>query len=531
MAEDASMIECPGCHQLVNAGKFCEFCGCRLPDVATSPAAEGAGVDHVEAPVAAPCIPAPGELPDEDGASCQPDGPRPASVTVVTPPWGRPPVRETAERALPPRAESRPFAGYGALFADVGGRNAEADDLQIRLKGTLPSEFLEGFVAALSFHVQTTGVDYESVQLSICRDGKVLASAEPVSGVGPDGRGVSLNHAPTQTGRMNVRVRLVCRRSLERDEEVYESDDFSVSVWPKENEAQRQITVNYAPTISNVNVDRAADLKINGFGLNHDGASPVVGETLEQRVRRLAATVAEKTLPLHIVSLPRRLTLWEEDSGKFVHVLTGDKLRFGRHKANDVVLRVFDEDRSLKREDSLAISKIHFTVENDQDVCRVCDGGLVGDGELKDTPGGTRIHASYGTAVSGKKLSRGGSALLEPDRPADLALAPDVGKTVLGLSASVKKCRSCSRRDAKCPAYAVSSLLLTRSDDLEVYLAVWQCADLGDVLPELKGYFIKWDRNRFVLCDPDGVTRTLWPGIQIGNRGEVRVRSFRQNLL
>lgn len=525
MSQENAKVKCPKCGLAGNPGEFCmNGCG-RLPE-------QSGDTDAVSAPAPAAQVPSP---PPQDDAAPETTPPPAAHGDTWTKMWETP-----RPAAAPQPPEPRPrihVARVGRVevpkdfsFGNpFGSSTANRGESPVEVVGRVPDAFVEGCTLPLQFRVTGKGEAVPAARLKLCRDGEVLAQTKPGSIRSSEWTRLSINFCPDGVGIFDVNIVL----EGELCGEAYESEAFPIRVYPNDLQEAKSIAVNITNEFRDIHVDRAGDARFAGSSA--DIASAIrdakPGEKVTKILERCAEGVGERRYPLHAVSLPSRLTLVDPE-GFAVHVFSDRELSFGRSRDNDVVLRVFGSDGLADKNLSGALSRFHFRIRyNDLD-CQLIDGGPVRDSATRAAENTRSFKPSSGTAVSGHALVPCGFRSLGSGETYTIDLAPGADGAILSLEARASKCPGrrrevCGRR---CPLAATASLLLKRLDAVrEAYLATWRCASLEDVFPDLKGYYIVWDGDRFVVETPLRETLTLRAGVEIGPSDHpVSVIPYRQ---
>ena len=167
-----------------------------------------------------------------------------------------------------------------------------------------------------------------------------------------------------------------------------------------------------------------------------------------------------------------------------------------------------------------------------------CGGGKIGP---RDYPNSTvsRKHAeilycedsvklfdysSYGTYINGRKPDSSGIPL-------------DSGATIefgdIHWQMSIQKCHTRLPHNIcqTCTANKVKSVTFKRTDDEpECYLLIWQCCELGRVIPELTDWTVFTRNNCFFIRTPAQDFFHLRPGQEVEYNGKfIKVEYFEQN--
>ena len=190
----------------------------------------------------------------------------------------------------------------------------------------------------------------------------------------------------------------------------------------------------------------------------------------------------------------------------------------------------------------LLIGKSHIKLGRSAEQCdllvRTTGGGRL---TPKDYPNTTvsRLHAeilyngdfiqlfdrsSYGTYINERKPDSAGMRI------------PDSATIEFGDIHWKMEIQRCDSRHShaicqSCQAPKIRSLVFTRKDkDPEQYLLVWQCCELGRVIPELLDWTVFFRDNKFFIRTPEQNFHYLRPGnIFRVNDQTVRVNYFQQN--
>lgn len=548
MSEATSRTKCPKCGLAGNPGEFCmNGCG-RLPAAACPDISSGqpegmapgsSVAEKLDPPTStdasstgnpnpAGAEETPGEKTDSGGRIEVPADFTYGNPFASTPSGGFTfgnPFKTSAAQAVPAStAQAAPPP------AADGGEECPVD-----LEGRVPDSLVEGCTIALEFKARCRR-DYNisAAILRLCAGEEVLASAKSCN-VRP-GRWAYLpiNFQPERAGLFAVRLVLECPEAGES----YESEDFTIAVYPDDLKQAKSIAVNITNEYRDIHVDRAGDAR---FGAASNDIADAIrnassGETMRQIIERCARVREVRRYPLRAARLPSRLTLIGPD-GFELHVFSDNVLRFGRSRYNDIVLRVIGaggrQDDNLSR----AISRTHFRILYQTIRCHVADGGPANGCGTPSAPETKCVPSTHGTAVSGTRLRPGGTMALTNESDQTIEIAPGVtgaSGPVLALGARTGKCPECHRAGCgrKCPPAATASLFLTRTDGArEAYLAVWRCAPLGDFLPGFDGYFLHWDGSMFSVEKPSGETIPLRLGVEFGPADHaVTATPFKQSV-
>ncbi len=570
MSDTAQKVKCPTCGLAGNPGEFCmNGCG-RLPAAdggpgaapsampsaapvradasdredrilsAMSRLAAAAAASHPASPAPqarAATLPSPAEARGNAWAKMW-DAPAPAATPqpyTIPPSAFRPRPAGSRARAASPvreRVEVPKDFSYGNPFG-TSVSAAERGECPVELEGVVPDAFVVGTNLSMRFRVFGRGGSYPEIVLKLCKDDDILAES-PRKPVRSDSwTNFSINYCPREDGRISVRLVLTFEGS---DGETYESDDFDVTVYPKNLEDAQSVAVTINNEYRDINVDRAGEARFGNTTADIakaiEAARP--GEKVAQILDRCSRNQEFRRYPLRAARLPSRLTLLDSD-GFELHVFSDESLSFGRSRqGNDVVLRVFGSDRQVDNNLSCAISKTHFRIaRHGIQYIKIRDGGLERDNKNHVIRGSRNIPSTLGTLIDGKAIEKGGTANLGAGDCCEIGVAPVNGAPVLILDASVGRCPEGHRSvcGCSCPPAAPASLLIRRRDGVqEAYLAVWQCAHLGEVFPELDGYYLHWDGACFKVETPHCETVTLRHGCTIGpSNCTIYVAKFEQS--
>jgi hypothetical protein len=140
----------------------------------------------------------------------------------------------------------------------------------------------------------------------------------------------------------------------------------------------------------------------------------------------------------------------------------------------------------------------------------------------------SRVHgvvAYAGDTVRFTNRSTNGTWINERKVDADGIQLPDNSLVEFGDIKWSMNIQRCHRRGSEnicqsCCANKVRSVSVTRHDSArECYLLIWQCCDLGIVIPELAGWDIFTREGAFFIRTPDGELANLRPGVTVKSQG------------
>lgn len=219
-------------------------------------------------------------------------------------------------------------------------------------------------------------------------------------------------------------------------------------------------------------------------------------------------------------AIAQRLTLTCGD--RIVQVVGGRQGgSFGRsRKENLVSLRCFTEQGILLRDQSLAISACHFSVQFDDRGVWISDGPP----GRRGSTGGTWLNGEGVASESCARLRVGAPAKIELCRERSGGAVCTLEATVLPCSGNAhgdeSGCRECDGRGA---------LVLRRQAPVpECYAVIAGCLSLDKADERGRGWTIYRTRRAF-LAAGDGKTLWLKPGVRFQANGyEWRVDSFHQ---
>ena len=226
-----------------------------------------------------------------------------------------------------------------------------------------------------------------------------------------------------------------------------------------------------------------------------------------------------------VEALTDRLTL--EVEGRLVHLVSGMRVTMGRHRSNRIATRVFEPDGPVMSQQSLRISKFHCTVEMEDDVFVIRDGGMDASGMFSPSSGGVFFN---GSVVNGSLRV----PAVKLPRQTSLGLAGSLSEPFFKLA--VSSCRfdpsQCSRCEDRIAAWCrrgrVPALVLNRTDHVqETFVLLWSCLDLGQVVPSLQGLTVRHERGGYAWRSVHD-TGWLKPGRYQVVGTEIRVKPFQQ---
>lgn len=217
-----------------------------------------------------------------------------------------------------------------------------------------------------------------------------------------------------------------------------------------------------------------------------------------------------------------RLTLRTGD--QCVHLLSGDRIRLGKNRQNDVVTRLFENGQSSSSINS-KISRYHCTIEREGEKCFVVDRG--------DYPEDGARPSAYGVFLDGRRIPANGRSEIKANKQFRLTLAgaDSALQGVLGFDLETWSCPSGMRRicGRSCKARQTGSVVLRRHDSIpETYLLLWECFSMGVLDPLLEGIVVwrQQDGYGYATADQEG---WLEPGMVIHTpKCDVCVEEWKQ---
>ena len=218
-----------------------------------------------------------------------------------------------------------------------------------------------------------------------------------------------------------------------------------------------------------------------------------------------------------------KLTL--RTDGRIVHLLSGDTLRLGKNRQNDIVTRMFEAGKTPAALNS-KISRHHCIIERQGKHCYIVDRG--------DYPGEGSRSSVYGVFVDGDRVPPRGRRELETKSNCRITLAGSEMDSpgIFSLELEPWRCDPSMRRSCRrdCEARKLGSLVLRRRDCVpETYIAVWECFSLGEADPDFDGIVV-WREVHgygYATANTEG---WLEPGMVIQTpQGEVRVEEWNQH--
>lgn len=218
-----------------------------------------------------------------------------------------------------------------------------------------------------------------------------------------------------------------------------------------------------------------------------------------------------------------RLTL--RAGGRRIHLFTGDTIRLGKNRQNDVVTRLFEDGQAPAALNS-KISRYHCIIERYNKNCYIIDRG--------DYPGEGSRPSAFGVFIDGERIPARGRRELDMKSTPRLTLAGAVADSpgVFSLELEPWACDSGMRRTCRrdCESRKLGSLVLRRCDATpETYVALWECFSLGTADPDFDGVVVwrEGDGYGYATAETDGWLR---PGLTIRTpQGEIRVEESNQH--
>jgi hypothetical protein len=217
-----------------------------------------------------------------------------------------------------------------------------------------------------------------------------------------------------------------------------------------------------------------------------------------------------------------RLTL--KTDGRVVHLITGDTIRLGKNRQNDVVTRLFENGKATGPINS-KISRHHCVIERQGKSCYLVDRG--------DYPGEGSRPSAYGAFLDGQRVPVRGRKELEPGKHVTMTMAGsslDI-PGVFGLELEAWTCGSAMRRYCRrdCESKQTAALVMRRRDRVpETYVALWECFSLGEGDPDFDGLVIWREDNAYAYATAES-EGWLHPGMTIPTpQCEVQVEEWKQ---
>ena len=255
-----------------------------------------------------------------------------------------------------------------------------------------------------------------------------------------------------------------------------------------------------------------------------------IGEALRQ-MQEKSLTVNEmldrlNTLPPHYEVMPLTETTWTPDSeiirgtpypgdklmlewqDRKIFLLGKKHIKLGRSAEQcDLLVKTTGGGRLSSRDyPNTTVSRLHTEILYNGDFIQIFD------------------RSSYGTYINDRKPDSAGMQI--PDSATiefgDIHWKMDIQRCESRHSHAI--CQSCQ-------APKIRSLVFTRKDkEPEQYLLVWQCCELGRVIPELLDWTVFFRDNKFFIRTPEQNFHYLRPGniFRINNQ-TVKINYFQQN--
>jgi hypothetical protein len=565
MSASEKTIQCPHCRKEIDpdVGEHCPRCARPLAaPPAPSPAGNdsageaeesagsGHGGDVVLRGLQEMLRKATGQATDDPGVAFPPAGAVRTPDARPSVPSARPSVEVRPAAPVAAPAGVRPYA------AAIAAQNGWTPAGPLLVEYNFARVFMVGQVYPFQFRFRATAPGTECV--AICLRGTIgenrLPSDEkvecPFDPNDPDGVSWDVNFHPTieTPGEPAVRIYIGCRQQGETAwkwfyanvrHKIYAKDagagevakglilniQNNVSIHGHANDAKTSSTIDDLRKFADEN-----DSGRKGRDLVDFLATREVFLPLSLKPFSPPDPVPEFVREVPVTAPPSarcdRLTL--EHAGVCVQVIGRSHVQFGKHRQNDLVLRVFRSGGKVDEARTVVISKFHGAVRFTGDRCTLHDAARE-PGAAGEKP------SAYGTMFDGERLPAGGSAELPPGRKVAIALSPgsDFGK-VLELEAEAWQCQEGRARcphDMSCHEGAPACVVLRRRDSLpERYALLWRCVPLSRLFPGAgEGRLCRRDGGFWF--QPAGGRGGHWiePGGHIESpAGAVAVREFAQ---
>jgi hypothetical protein len=512
---------CQECGCPLEAGVFCGFCGAKQESAAPP-------------------------LPQEAEASLQSPLGKPLPARELSTHYDAASSETAAERT---KNEPR-MSGDRAIIASPA-TNAKSADPQpvrhhttadLRIEYNIARIFVEGLIVPFDFRITPLVDGIEDVTIEI-----EIGEAHPLAECPPEvwARGEPIEIAVRYQAPEGV-VGLVPFRiyigHAKGGQQVWRTFTPKHQVYRKRERVAgviHSINVDFSRT---VNVDRShawdihesdqiADFKnaINALhergdnpaaDFEHIALPPVWGAVTLRKCRRRVGPPQRTPPPASRVAA---LTL--ETAGRLLHVIAGDELTVGRHRACTIVARLFDHEGQFA-EESRWVSKSHCCIQRSGDRCMLVNESI-------DLETRARLPVpNNGTAIDGAVVSYGNTVELPVDRVFKLALArKGLGQPfVFTFQARIWTCGTLAATSPKCGCRRTPSelacLVLERTDGIpESFLVLWQFCPVRFVAPAFGDFCICREKGAFAIkygarCE------WLMPGMR--TLGNVAVRKFSQ---
>jgi len=531
-------IVCQSCGGKTEAGMFCEKCGAALA-VPTPAAAPLTSPDTAVSPSAAP-------VSGVDAWSAA-DTAAPAERVIIHAPDLRPTriIQLGGEPASAPSAASTPvqttasFPAVQPIYAAVDDDDCpwlrvEVDTLTFCVAGT--PGLLRLRLTALTPGIQDlhVGLSLRGPVGSAVRD---VVWPRPRQGLS---REMSLTIPPLRPGAYPAEIDV----RMQRDGESCRFEaTIEAYVYPADCPASR-IAESIVVNITNdIKVGHASDVRLSQDAAEamgrfvSNGRTHGVGELLnllktDQRAFRREKLYEGDCLPgsggkdVPDAARTDQVTLRAGD--RLIHLLAGRQITLGKNRGNRIITRLFESDGSATAERNGRISKFHCLMEYREGTCWIHDGAPGEDGKLRPS--------TCGVFWQGHQV-RGNESFDAERFPSSASLwlagegdAWSFGFTVQGCFFDAARCALCGGREGHaCRHGRMPAVVLRRCDEVpEIFVLLWSCFDLGQVVPGLRGVTLCHDHGAFAWRSEIGSGWLVPGGTLAAGGAAVPVQAFAQ---
>ncbi len=480
-----STIICPACGVPTPPGNFCEFCQADLtgsPAKAppSPPATDGAIDDGVVA--------------GDGGESAWRNLDRLSPEVPVGPPMvAIPPLPDLPPVPIPPVTPLVPPVGNGEPIT------VKINELEF---------FLVDIASSFSFFIEPLTADARHIyDLSLTL---AVPGREPVVERRKDLFQTVwyVNFLPTQVG-VNMRVDFVLTFMMDDMPHEYRGE-FLYDCYPPDQSSGKiieNLTVKVHDLCAKDVAEQQTYIKIL------EGFTPQTADSLQQQMRQLKLRPLWQLVPMQrmfsdtvqqvmIQALPGlkkapvptdRLTL--RNHRKRLHILYGETMAMGRHKAMDIVTRVYDAHGKLNKTESLNISAAHARFFPDAGRIWLADGGF-------DPNRCMARESTTGTFFNGKRVAYTDPEPLPLDVPFRLTLG---GLAFTGQLYSCGALGGGNGCGACTGIHQPAALILERQDKRpDVYCLLYCLMALRYLDAEFDREYIVRKHDGFVLAYPRG---------------------------
>lgn len=331
-----------------------------------------------------------------------------------------------------------------------------------QLAMTFPEWFIEGSTERIVFAFSFPRDVYERATVRILDGTEVLLETKTQRRPGLRGE-LAANLTPPRAGSFSFTVELCCRRDGEAEDEVLLAV-FDMTVKPRPS----SINIQQGP----ITIDAK-------YGVDMAGVR--IGTVNLPSVDLAAGRRITKPLMLDWVRGPHRLLLVAGD--EVVQLLAQSHVTCGRHRSNDVALRVFDRYGVPQDESSRRLSSTHFRLKLADGSCLLIDGS-------------EERASTNGTYLNGEALVPRGCVRLQQ------------GQWEIGFGASVRHLKVTVRVFANACG-RVNGCVLGRTDGACRRTVLLES---GEIPFGAAGERLTWDGGLFAVVTATGERRLLVPG-------------------